>query len=95
GSPPPSAQWFFQGRLSGTDNASINEAKGEYQLLIKQTTVAQSEGTYRVVLKNEVGEVQSTPCLLTILEPVKLTRVKPTSSIIDLEEGKAFDITVD
>ncbi|CAF4651249.1 unnamed protein product, partial [Rotaria sp. Silwood2] len=95
GSPPPSAQWFFQGRLIGTDNASINEAKGEYQLLIKQTTVAQSEGTYRVVLKNEVGEVQSTPCLLTVLEPVKLTRVKPTSNVIDLEEGNAFDITID
>ncbi|CAF2867976.1 unnamed protein product, partial [Rotaria sp. Silwood2] len=95
GSPQPSAQWFFKDRPIGTDNASIDEEKGEYQLLIKQTTVVQNEGTYRVVLKNEVDEVQSTPCLLTVLEPVKLTRVKPTSNVIDLEEGKAFDITMD
>ncbi|CAF3190973.1 unnamed protein product [Rotaria sp. Silwood2] len=95
GSPQPSAQWYFKDRPIGTDNASIDEEKGEYQLLIKQTTVVQNEGTYRVVLKNEVDEVQSTPCLLTVLEPVKLTRVKPTSNVIDLEEGKAFDITID
>ncbi|CAF2668355.1 unnamed protein product, partial [Rotaria sp. Silwood2] len=95
GSPRPSAQWFFKDRPIGTNNASIDEANDEYQLLIKQATVTQSEGTYQVVLKNEVGEVQSIPCLLTVLEPVKLTRVKPTSNIIDLGEGKAFDITVD
>ncbi|CAF4502320.1 unnamed protein product, partial [Rotaria sp. Silwood2] len=86
GSPQPSAEWFFKDRPIGTDNASIDEAKSEYQLLIKQTTVAQNEGAYQVVLKNEVGEIQSTPCLLTVLEPVKLTRVKPASNVIDLEE---------
>ncbi|CAF4258248.1 unnamed protein product [Rotaria sp. Silwood2] len=95
GSPQPSAQWFFNDGPIGTGNASVDEAKGEYQLLIKQTTVTQNEGTYQVVLKNEVGEVQSIPSLLTVLEPVKLTRVKPTSNVIDLEEGKAFDIIMD
>ncbi|CAF4608041.1 unnamed protein product, partial [Rotaria sp. Silwood2] len=95
GSPQPSAQWFFKDGPIGTGNASVDEAKGEYQLLIKQTTVTQNEGTYQVVLKNEVGEIQSIPSLLTVLEPVKLTRVKPTSNVIDLEEGKAFDIIMD
>ncbi|CAF3629557.1 unnamed protein product [Rotaria sp. Silwood1] len=79
GAPRPSAQWFFKDRPIGSENASVDEAKNEYQLLIKQSTVALSEGTYRVVLKNEVGEVQSTPCVLTVLESVKLTKVKPAS----------------
>ncbi|CAF3651616.1 unnamed protein product [Rotaria sp. Silwood1] len=95
GSPPPSAQWFFKDDPIEPGNVSVDETKLEYKLLIKQATVAQSEGVYRVMLKNEVGEVQSTPCALTVLEPVKLTRVIPASDVIDLEEGKEFNIVVD
>ncbi|CAF3785774.1 unnamed protein product [Rotaria sp. Silwood1] len=94
GSPRPSAQWFFKDRAIKPENVSVDEANNEYQLMIKQASVVRSEGTYRVVLMNEVGEVESTPCTLTVREPVKLTKVKPASDAIDLQEGKAFDIVV-
>ncbi|CAF5023448.1 unnamed protein product, partial [Rotaria sp. Silwood1] len=69
GSPRPSPQWFFEDQHIGWENASEDEAKNEYQLVIKQATAGKNEGTYRIVLKNEVGEVQSTPCAVTVLEP--------------------------
>ncbi|CAF4164385.1 unnamed protein product, partial [Rotaria sordida] len=66
-----------------------------YQLLVRQPTVATSEGTYRVILKNDLGETESTPCVLTVLEPVKLTKASPTSDVVDLKVGEPFEISFD
>ena len=95
GSPRPTAEWFFKGRSIGSTNVPVNNTNDEYQLLIKQATVAQNEGSYEVVLQNEVGKVQSTGCVLTVLEPVKLTRVKPASDDVHLKVGEAFEIVID
>jgi hypothetical protein len=95
GAPRPTAQWFFNDKAVGPDNVTFDEEKSEYQLLIKEATVATSEGSYRVVLKNELGETESTPCVLTVLEPVKLTKVAPTSEVVDLKVGQPFDISFD
>ncbi|CAF4789664.1 unnamed protein product, partial [Rotaria sp. Silwood2] len=75
--------------------ATFDEERSEYQLLVKQPTVTASEGTYRVVLKNDLGETESTPCVLTVLEPVKLTKISPTSEAVDLKVGEPFEICVD
>ncbi|CAF4174809.1 unnamed protein product, partial [Rotaria sordida] len=64
-------------------------------LLVRQPTVATSEGTYRVILKNDLGETESTPCVLTVLEPVKLTKAAPTSDVVDLKVGEPFEISFD
>ena len=95
GSPKPEAQWFHNDTPVAPENTSYDEEKGEYQLLLKTPTVATSEGTYRVVLKNDLGETESTPCVLTVLEPVKLTKIAPTVEIIDLKVGEPFEITAD
>jgi ribosomal protein L14E/L6E/L27E len=47
------------------------------------------------VLKNALGEAESTPCLLTVLEPVKLTKIAPTSEVVDLKVGQPFEILFD
>jgi hypothetical protein len=95
GSPRPQAQWFYNDKPVAPENVIFDEEKSEYQLLVKQPTVATSEGTYKVVLKNELGETESTPCALTILEPVKLTKVGPTKEAVDLKVGEAFEISFD
>ncbi|CAF4196846.1 unnamed protein product, partial [Rotaria sordida] len=95
GSPRPEAQWFFNETPIAPENTSYDEEKSEYQLLLKETSVATSEGTYRVVLKNDLGETESTPCVLTVLEPVKLTKIAPTTEVVDLKVGEAFEISVD
>ncbi|CAF1571980.1 unnamed protein product [Rotaria magnacalcarata] len=95
GSPQPVAQWFFNDKLIESKNSSVDEVTREYQLVIKRVTVAQNEGTYRVVLKNDVGEVQSNSCVVTVLEPVVLKKVAPTSNVVDLKYGQKFEITVD
>ena len=95
GLPQPSAEWFFKDRCILSENGSRDGLNSEYQLPIKQATVAHNEGSYRVVLKNEVGEVQSTPCVLTVFEPVKLTKVRPTSDLVVLKIGEAFNFVVD
>ncbi|CAF4184489.1 unnamed protein product, partial [Rotaria sordida] len=95
GSPRPEAQWFFNDTPITSENTSYDEEKSEYQLLLKETSVATSEGTYRVVLKNDLGETESTPCVLTVLEPVKLTKIAPTTEVVDLKVGEAFEISVD
>ncbi len=95
GSPRPTAQWFLNDKPVPAENATFDEEKSEYQLLIKQTSVATSEGTYRVVLKNELGESESTPCALTILEPVKLAKIAPTADAVDLKVGEPFEISFD
>ncbi|CAF1486269.1 unnamed protein product, partial [Rotaria sordida] len=95
GSPRPEAQWFFNDTPITSENTSYDEEKSEYQLLLKETSVATSEGTYRVVLKNDLGETESTPCVLTVLEPVKLTKIAPTAEVVDLKVGEAFEISVD
>jgi hypothetical protein len=77
------------------ENTSYDEEKSEYQLSIKQATVATSEGTYRVVLKNELGETESTPCVLNVLETVKLTKIGPTAEVVDLKVGEVFEISAD
>ncbi|CAF3944369.1 unnamed protein product, partial [Rotaria sp. Silwood1] len=48
-----------------------------------------------VVLKNALGETESTPCVLTVLEPVKLTKIAPTSDVVDLKVGAPFEILAD
>jgi hypothetical protein len=95
GSPRPTAQWLFNDKPVPSENATFDEEKSEYQLLIKQTSVATSEGTYRVVLKNELGESESTPCVLTILEPVKLAKIAPAADAVDLKVGEPFEISFD
>ncbi|CAF3879888.1 unnamed protein product, partial [Rotaria sp. Silwood1] len=95
GSPRPEAQWFFNDIPITPENVTFDEEKSEYQLLVKQPTVATSEGTYRVVLKNALGETESTPCVLTVLEPVKLTKSAPTSDVVDLKVGEPFEISFD
>ncbi len=95
GSPRPEAQWFYNDTPIAAENTSYDEEKSEYQLSIKEATVAANEGTYRVVLKNELGETESTPCVLTVLEPVKLTKIAPTTEMLDLKVGQPFDISFD
>jgi hypothetical protein len=95
GSPKPRAQWFHNDKPVAPENTSYDEEKSEYHLSIKGATVAANEGTYRVVLKNELGETESTPCVLTILEPVKLTKIAPTTEVLDLKVGQPFDISFD
>jgi hypothetical protein len=95
GSPRPEAQWFLNDTPVAPENTTYDEEKSEYQLLVKQPTVATSEGTYRVVLKNELGETESTPCVLTVLEPVKLSKIAPVSEVVDLKVGQPFEILFD
>jgi hypothetical protein len=95
GAPRPQAQWFFNDKPVAPENTSLDEEKSEYQLLVKQPTVATSEGSYKVVLKNDLGETESTPCVLTVLEPVKLTKIAPTAEAVDLKVGQPFEITFD
>ena len=95
GSPRPEAQWFYNDTPVPAENTAFDEEKSEYQLLIKEATVATSEGTYRVVLKNDLGESESTPCVLTVLEPVKLTKIAPASDSVDLKVGEALELSFD
>ncbi|CAF4560913.1 unnamed protein product [Rotaria socialis] len=95
GSPRPSAQWFFNDQPIVSENLSVNEANNEYQLVIKRATIEKNEGAYRIVLKNDVGEVHSNSCVVTVLEPVKLKQVVPTSNEAQLKCGETFEITVD
>ena len=95
GSPRPEAQWFYNDTPVAPENTSYDEEKSEYQLSIKGATVAANEGTYKVVLKNDLGETESTPCVLTVLEPVKLTKVAPTAEAVDLKVGEQFEISLD
>src|SRR5271163_1550364 len=43
GAPRPQAQWFFNDKPVAPENTSFDEEKSEYQLLVKQPTVATSE----------------------------------------------------
>jgi hypothetical protein len=95
GSPRPEAQWFHNDTPIASENAIFDEEKSEYQLLIKEATVTGNEGTYRVVLKNELGETESTPCVLTVLEPVKLAKIAPSAEVVDLKVGEPFEISAD
>ncbi len=95
GSPRPEAQWFYNDTPVAPENTVYDEEKSEYQLLIKEAPVAANEGTYRVALKNELGETESTPCVLTVLELVKLTKISPTAEVIDLKVGEPFEISAD
>jgi hypothetical protein len=95
GSPRPEAQWFYNDTPVAPENTSYDEEKSEYQLSIKEATVAANEGSYKVVLKNELGETESTPCALTVLEPVKLTKSAPATEVVDLKVGQPFEISAD
>ena len=95
GSPRPQAQWFFNDTPVAPESTSYDEEKGEYQLTIKEATVSANEGTYRLVLKNDLGESESNPCVLTVLEPVKLTKLAPTGEVVDLKVGEPFDLSFD
>ncbi|CAF4237236.1 unnamed protein product, partial [Adineta steineri] len=95
GSPRPEARWFHNDTPIAPENTTYDEEKSEYQLLIKGATVGANEGTYKVVLKNDLGESESTPCTLTVLEPVKLTKIGPATDAVDLKVGEAFEISFD
>ena len=95
GAPRPQAQWFYNDKPVAPENATFDEEKSEYQLLVKQPSVETSEGTYKVVLKNDLGETESAPCNLTILEPVKLTKVGSIPDGVDLKVGEPFEIAFD
>ena len=95
GSPRPEAQWFFNDTVVTSENASYDNDTGEYQLLIKEASTAKNEGIYRIVLKNELGEAESTPCVLTVLEAVKLRKIVPTSEVVDLKVCESFEFSVD
>ena len=95
GSPRPQAQWFFNDAPVAPETTSYDEEKGEYQLNIKEATVSANEGTYRLVVKNDLGESESNPCVLTVLEPVKLTKLTPTGEVVDLKVGEPFDLSFD
>ena len=95
GSPRPEAQWYHNDAPLGPENVSYDEEKSEYQLVIKDASVASHEGNYRVVLKNELGETESTPCLVTVLEPVKLVKVSPAGESVDLKVGEVLELSYD
>jgi hypothetical protein len=95
GAPRPQAQWFYNDTLVAPENTSYDEEKSEYQLVIKQPTVGTSEGSYKVVLKNDLGETESTLCVLSVLEPVKLTKIAPATEVVDLKVGAPFEISFD
>ena len=95
GSPRPEAQWFFNDAPIAPESTSYDEEKGEYQLTIKEATVSANEGTYRVMVKNDLGESESNPCVLTVLEPVKLTKIAPTADVVDLKVGEPFEFSAD
>jgi hypothetical protein len=95
GSPRPEAQWFYNDTQVAPENTSYDEEKSEYQLSIKEATVPANEGSYKVLLKNELGETESTPCVLIVLEPVKLTKIAPTAEVVDLKVGEPFEISLD
>lgn len=95
GSPRPQAQWFYNDTPIPSEHTSYDEEKSEYQLLIKDANVTRNEGTYRVVMKNDLGESESTPCILTVLEPVKLSKISPINDVIDLKVGEVFEMSYD
>ena len=95
GSPRPTAQWYRNDTPVGAENVVYDEEKSEYQLLLKDASVANHEGCYRVVVKNELGETESTPCVITVLEPVKLVKVNPTSDSVDLKVGEVLELSFD
>ena len=95
GAPRPEATWYFNDTAIPAENATYDEEKSEYQLLLKEATVAAHEGTYRVVLKNDLGETESTPCVLTVLEPVKVTKIAPSTDAVDLKVGEPFELSFD
>jgi hypothetical protein len=97
GSPTPKAQWFFNDQpITPTgDNVIYDEEKSEYQLIIKGANVNNHEGNYRVVLINDLGQSESTGCMLTVLEPVKLAKIAPETDAVDLKVGNALDISFD
>jgi hypothetical protein len=92
--PTPVASWFYNDHAltSDVNKYEIIDANGEYQLIIKHPTVANNEGQYHVVFKNNLGEVKSTSCLLTVLEPVEIKMISPKTDQIDLKVGEKFEI---
>lgn len=46
-------------------------------------------------MKNDLGQTESTPCVLTVFEPVKLTKIAPTAEVVDLKVGEPFAISAD
>ena len=91
----PEAQWYYNDNLLETSNVTYDTQKNEYQLMIEQVTFANNDGRYRVVLKNELGESESTTCILHVLEPVILVQVAPTSAVVDLTIDQPFELCFD
>ena len=78
GSPRPDGTVVSQRHIHWAQKMlTYDEEKSDYQLVINDASVANHEGNYRVVVKNELGETESTPCVVTVLEPVKLVKVTP------------------
>ena len=97
GSPRPQAQCLFNDQPLDEANVIYDEDKSEYQLTVKQANVGQHEGSYRFVFTNDLGQTESTPCLLTVLEPVKLVRISPNdnSEMLDLKVGEPLEMSFD
>ena len=95
GSPQPEAHWFYNDNLLKTSDVLYYEAANEYRLTIEKASFADNKGRYRVVLKNELGECESTTCVLRVLEPVILVRVFPTSAVVDLTIDQPLELCFD
>lgn len=94
GSPRPKAEWFYNNTRITIENTSYDDEKNEYQLSMSEVTAATHEGIYKVSLENKCGQVQST-CVLTVLEPVKLSKMTPETNVVDLKVGEPFEFCAD
>ena len=66
GAPRPTAQWFYNDKPVAPESTTFDEEKERVSIIVvKQPSVATAEGTYKVVLKNDLGETESAPCVLT------------------------------
>lgn len=57
GIPKPEAEWFHNGKpLKADDHVKLTEEGDKYKLSIAETKLS-DEGTFKVVIKNKLGEV--------------------------------------
>ena len=95
GSPQPQAQWYYNDKALEASNVAYDELKDEYRLTIEKASSTNNDGRYRVVLKNELGECESTACVLCVPEPVKLIRVSPTLGVVNVKVGETLELCFD
>lgn len=95
GSPRPLAQWYYNDKALETSNVAYDELKNEYRLTIEKASFANNDGRYRVVLQNELGESESTTCVLRVLDPVKLLKIVPISGTVNLQVDEPLELSFD